>query len=48
MMDNKVHILDTGVVLQVSWDSTNLDGKGLRSWVNHMVLSYDVINLLQH
>jgi hypothetical protein len=38
----------TGIVLQVHRDSANLTGKGLISWVDYIVLNYDMIILLQH
>jgi len=38
----------TGIVLQVPRDSVNPVGKGLKSWVDHMELNYDMILLLQH
>jgi len=46
--DNSVHIRGTGVVLQVHQEIANLAEKWLISWVDHMMLSYGMIILLQH
>jgi hypothetical protein len=48
MMDNSIHIRGTNVVLHVPRDSINPSGNGLKSWVDHMVLCYDLILLLHH
>jgi hypothetical protein len=47
MRDGSVYIQGIGVVLQVSRENANLTRKGLISWVYHIVLSYDIIILLQ-
>jgi hypothetical protein len=43
MMDGSIHIRGTDVVLQDHRDNANPVRKGLIFWVNHMVLSYDMI-----
>jgi len=35
------NIRGTDIVLQVSWDSTNVTKKGLGVWIDHMFNSYD-------
>jgi len=39
-----VHIRGTGVVLQVPRDSANPTMNGLKSWVDHEGLKYDIYN----
>jgi len=48
IMDGSVHIKGTDFVSQVLQDNVNLAGNGLKSWVEHMVLSYGMIIVLQH
>jgi hypothetical protein len=40
------NILGTGALLQVPQDNTNPAGKGLVSWVDHVVLNYDTFFLI--
>jgi hypothetical protein len=47
MIEGSLHIRGIGVVLQVPWDSANSIGNGFISWVDHMVLSYDMIRLIR-
>jgi hypothetical protein len=42
------NIWGIGIVLQVHWDSVNYTKKGLKAWIDHMRLNYDMILLLQH
>jgi hypothetical protein len=48
IMDGSVHIKGTDFVSQVLQDNVNLAGNGLKSWVDHMMLSYGMIIVLQH
>jgi hypothetical protein len=46
VMDGAVHIWGTGVILQIPRYITNPVENGLKSSVDHLVLSYDMIFLL--